>query len=75
MNKEQRWYLRAGFGFSIPFIILILILSLFDITRQFIPISFTAFVTMWCITLINVLIFKDTKKSSKPKLRTKKSCS
>ena len=63
MNKEQKWYLSSGFGFSLLFGMLLLIISIFKITRKFIPSVIVVICTMWCITLINVWLSKDEKKT------------
>jgi len=59
--EEEHWYIRAGFGFSALWIVLLVVLSIFDITRKFIPVTIIAFIAMWCITLINVWLSNDKK--------------
>ncbi len=62
LNKEQKWYIQSGKGWSICWIAFIIVLSIFEITRKFIPVVSAAFGAMLIITLINVWMFKDDKK-------------
>jgi uncharacterized membrane protein YhaH (DUF805 family) len=63
MNKTQRGYMKSGFGSSIIWCLLLLILILFKQTREYIPIVIIIFIAMWVITIFNVLMSKDYKKT------------
>ncbi len=63
LNEEQHYFIRSGFGFSILWILLLFLVSIFEVTREFIPIVLITFAAMWTITLINVWMFKDDRKN------------
>ena len=64
MNKEQNYYIQTAFKFSALWIGLLLIVSLFERTRSSIGLVITTLVAMWCVTLIHIWLFKDTKKTN-----------